>query len=560
MKRFTELFCELDRTTRTNEKVAALERYFAQAPPADAAWALQFLSGRRLRRAVAAKSLRQWIASETQLPEWLIDECYDAVGDLAETLALLQPNEGTGSNLTLSQLVAQRLLPLPNLSDNVKRNLLIQTWRELAPNERIVWNKLITGEFRVGAAQTLVVRALAAVAGIEPAVMAHRVMGKWEPTAADFQLLISPEAGSSAVARPYPFFLASPLETRLRRGDPRQDLGDIAAWQVEWKWDGIRAQLIRRQGHTLIWTRGDEMVTESFPEIVEAGEQLPDGTVLDGEILAWRGSSPLPFAALQRRLGRKIVEPAARERFPVAFVAYDILEWNSEDIRARPLSERRAQLERIVSAIPINKPPSFQTSTPLLPGFASEENSAGQPIIRLSPLVDAKNWGEAAERHREARGRGVEGLMLKRIDSAYALGRPRGDWWKWKVDPYLIDAVLVAAQRGHGRRASLFTDYTFAVWSNGQLTPVAKAYSGLTDEEILRVDSFVRQNTTETFGPVRMVRPLQVFELAFEGIQKSTRHKSGVAVRFPRINRWRHDKPPQEADTLEALLALAAER
>jgi DNA ligase-1 len=407
MKRFTELFCELDRTTRTNEKVAALERYFAQAPPADAAWVLQFLCGRRLRRAVASKRLRRWIASETKLPEWLIEECYDAVGDLAETLALLQPNDGTGSDLTLSQLVEQRLLPLRSLSDNGKRSLLIQTWRELAPNERIVWNKLITGDFRVGAAQTLVVRALASMAGIEPAVMAHRVMGKWQPTADDFQRLMSPDAESSAIATPYPFFLASPLEMRLRRGDSLEDLGGLAAWQMEWKWDGIRAQLIRRRGHTLIWTRGDEMVTESFPEVVEAGEQLPDGTVLDGEILAWRGSSPLPFAVLQRRLGRKIVDFEARELFPVAFMAYDLLELKSGDLRGRPLAERRAELERMVFALPKNKPPPAPNSTPWLPGFISEEMAAERPIIRLSPLIPAQSWTEVADLHREARTHGA---------------------------------------------------------------------------------------------------------------------------------------------------------
>jgi DNA ligase-1 len=563
MKRFTQLFRELDRTARTSEKVEALERYFAEAPPADAAWALQFLSGRSLRRAVSAKALRQWIAGEANLPEWLIEECYEAVGDAAETMALLLRNKGNGTSLTLSQVVEQRLLPLGRLPERARRDILVQTWRELDSDERMVWNKLITGNFRVGAAQTLVVRALARVAGTEPAIMSHRVLGKWQPTAADFQRLISPDADASNIARPYPFFLASPLEIRVKRGESPAELGDVAHWQMEWKWDGIRAQLIRRGGETVIWSRGDEIISDSFPEIAEAGNKLPDGTVLDGEILAWRGEAPLPFATLQRRLGRKIVSRRNREEHPIAFVAYDLLESKGQDWRARPLAERRQELEKIVLAAPLGtQSPAIEPGTPLLPGFADprdSEQADAQPTLRLSPLLPARSWAEVAVLHNEARIRRVEGLMLKRADSAYGTGRQRGDWWKWKVDPFLIDAVLIAAQRGHGRRADLYTDYTFGLWAKNGLVPVAKAYSGLTDAEILQVDSFVRHNTTEKLGPVRMVRPVQVFEIAFEGIQKSSRHKSGVAVRFPRMNRWRKDKTGAEADTLDTLLALADE-
>ena len=562
MKRFTQLFRELDRTTRTSDKVAALERYFHEAPPADAAWALQFLSGRTLRRAVSARELRQWIASETNLPDWLIDESYDAVGDAAETMALLLRDAGSGTELTLAQLVQERLVPLALLPSQAKRAKLVQTWRELDCDERLVWNKLITGEFRVGAARTLVIRALANVAGIEPPVMTHRVLGKWQPTAEDFRRLMSHDAETSSIARPYPFFLASPLEVRIKGSDALAELGELNAWQIEWKWDGIRAQLIRRAGETLVWSRGDEMVSDSFPEIVEAGSQLPDGTVLDGEVMAWRGESPLPFASLQRRLGRKSVSFKNRAEYPVAFVAYDLLELNGEDWRKRPLSERRRELDRIIAVAA--KPAKRLTAkgeTPLLPGFADPQDpgDANQPALRLSPLVRSNSWGEVAEIQKQARSRRVEGLMLKRMDSAYGVGRQRGDWWKWKIDPYVIDAVLIAAQHGHGRRASLYTDYTFGLWAQGQLVPVAKAYSGLTDREILEVDSFVRHNTTEKIGPVRLVEPLQVFELAFEAIQKSTRHKSGVAVRFPRMIRWRRDKTAAEADTLDNLVALARE-
>ncbi|HWD17679.1 MAG TPA: ATP-dependent DNA ligase [Verrucomicrobiae bacterium] len=558
MKRFTQLFSELDQTTRTNEKVAALERYFAEAPAADAAWALQFLTGRSLARVVSTKHLWQWAADASGLPPWLMAECFDTVGDLGETLALLLPEEGAGSPLTLAQLVEQRLLPLPTLTDHSQREMLLRTWGELSRPERLVWNKLITGNFRVGAARTLVVRALANVAKVEPAVMAHRVMGRWRPTAADFAQLLSGDAGS--IARPYPFFLASPLEIKIKPGEALDSLGDIRDWQFEWKWDGIRAQLIRREGETLIWSRGDEMVTDAFPELAEAGNHLPDGTALDGEILAWQGDGPLPFAKLQRRLGRKMVSAKTRRDFPVAFLAYDLLEAGGEDLRVRPLVERRARLEQIISAIVAapRKSARQPLAEALLPGFELPETEPFPSLpLRLSPALKASSWTELSQLQQGARARNVEGLMLKRRSSPYGAGRQRGDWWKWKIDPFVIDAVLVSAQRGHGRRASLYTDYTFALWDQGRLVPVAKAYSGLTDAEILEMDAFVRHNTVEKFGHVRSVKPMHVFELAFEGIQKSSRHQSGLAVRFPRMHRWRRDKKPEEADTLDALRALA---
>jgi DNA ligase-1 len=562
MKRFTELFCELDRTTRTNEKVAALARYFREAPAVDAAWALQFLCGRTLPRAVSSKNLWNWVVDITGVPPWLLGECHDTVGDAAETIALLLPKVETGTMMSLSRLVEERLLPLGKLPEGAKRDLLMRTWRELSPNQLLVWNKLITGEFRVGVARTLVIRALAGVAGVEAAVMAHRVLGKWQPTAEGFKGLLASEGQEGQRAQPYPFFLASPLEMKIKQGESLEALGNLSEWQVEWKWDGIRAQLIRRGGETLIWSRGDDMVTDSFPEIAEAGGALPDGTVLDGEILAWQGEQPLPFGALQRRLGRKVVSAKTRKDFPIAFVAYDLLEAGGVDVRSRPLSERRARLAGLVSEAAENTPASVEKSDggDFLPGFGvSMQTTKGNPgsMLRLSPIVTAASWAELEALRQQARDRGVEGLMLKRIASSYGAGRQRGDWWKWKIDPFVIDAVLVSAQPGHGRRATLYTDYTFAVWDNGQLVPIAKAYSGLTDEEILQVDRFVRENTIEKFGPVRSVKPEQVFELAFEGIQSSDRHKSGVAVRFPRMNRWRHDKKPEDADTLEDLRRLA---
>ncbi|MEO5802019.1 MAG: ATP-dependent DNA ligase [Verrucomicrobiota bacterium] len=566
MKPFTKLFCELDQTTRTNEKVAVLEQYFRDTPAADAAWALQFLCGRTLPRAVPTRSLWEWTSAETNLPMWLIEECHDSVGDMAETIALLFRDSGNGTSLSLSEIVRQRLLPLRQLPERARRDLLVQTWRELNSHERFVWNKLITGNFRIGVARTLVIRALASVANIEPAVMAHRVLGSWKPTAEDFLRLISGEIHSFEVAKPYPFYLASPLEIKIRKGENMATLGDIGEWLAEWKWDGIRAQLIRRGGETLVWSRGDEMVTDAFPEIVEAGNYLPDGTVLDGEILAWQGENPLPFAKLQRRLGRKQVAAKTRAEFPIAFVAYDVLEIDGRDTRVQPLRERRSLLETLVANVHsagakcVREKILDKFETPLLFGFETTPANNSQAItfpIRVSPVLHAESWNDLAKQQSEARERGVEGLMLKRLSSPYGVGRQRGDWWKWKIDPFVIDAVLIYAQRGHGRRASLYTDFTFGLWENGELVPVAKAYSGLTDEEIHQVDAFVRHNSKEKFGPVRIVKPELVFELAFEGIQKSSRHKAGVAVRFPRMNRWRRDKKPEEADTLDNLRALA---
>jgi DNA ligase-1 len=383
------------------------------------------------------------------------------------------------------------------------------------------------GEFRVGAAHTLVARALAIVAGVPPEIMAHRLMGQWAPTAEDYAHLLEPSSEKSDPGQPYPFFLAHPLAT-----DPFE-LGDLEDWQAEWKWDGIRAQLLRRQDQVVLWSRGEDLLTVRFPEIAAVGAALPNGAVLDGEIVAWRGDRPLPFAALQRRIGRKNLSPKVLFEAPAAFVAYDLLELDGIDIRSNPLVERRAKLEALTRRLPA--------------GIA----------LRLSPALEPASWDALLELRRTARGHGVEGVMLKRCSSAYGVGRPKGDWWKWKVDPLSIDAVLIYAQPGHGRRASLFTDYTFGVWHEGELVPVAKAYSGLTDAEIRQVDSFVRRNTIERHGPVRMVRPELVFELHFEAVQASTRHRSGLAVRFPRMNRWRHDKKPEEADTLETLRAFA---
>jgi len=526
VRRFSALYAAIDATTKTSVKTAALEAYFREAPAADAAWALYFLAGGRLKRLVNTRQLRAWAGELSATPPWLVDECYDAVGDLAETVALLLDGlEGEPREWSLHRLVEERLQPLADADEAGRRRLLETTWRELDGGQRFVWNKLITGAFRVGVGRGLVVRALARVAGLEPAQIAHRLAGSWTPSAEAFRRLLDPEVEPDEPGRPYPFFLASPLD-----GEP-SELGRIEEWAAEWKWDGIRAQLIRRRGQTLIWSRGEELVTDRFPEVRDAAVMLPDGTVLDGELLAWSDDAPRPFSDLQRRLGRKTVGRTLLERVPVVFMAYDLLERDGDDRRERPLEERRRAMEQVV-------------------------HGADTPRLRVSPLVEADNWSGLAALRSSARERGVEGLMLKRRSSPYRAGRPRGDWWKWKVDPLTVDAVMVYAQRGHGRRASLYTDYTFAVWDGDELVPVAKAYSGLTDEEIREVDRWVRRHVVGRFGPVRQVEPELVFELAFEGIRRSSRHKAGLALRFPRIARRRSDKRPEEADTLGSLHGL----
>jgi DNA ligase-1 len=527
MKRFAALYDALDRTTSTNAKVAALESYFRSAPHGDAAWALSFLVGRRLKRLIPSRVLWELTRDTAGLPEWLLEHCYAAVGDFAEAMALLiapEPGAGASVELGLEDWIRERVLPLRQMTPEAQAASVRRAWSALGRGERLVFNKIVTGEFRVGVAATLVMRALARVAGVAPETMAHRVMGDWEPSAAFFASLLSGEAESTTSARPYPFCLASPLE------DPVESLGEPGEWLVEWKWDGIRAQAIRRGGATHLWSRGEELVTPRFPELTQALSALPDGTVLDGEILAWRDGGALSFAVLQRRIGRLALTPRVLAEAPVVFMAYDLLEDGGRDVRERPLDERRQRLEALLAGAPT--------------------------VLHVSPRLGAGSWEELARAREESRARNVEGLMLKRLSSAYVAGRRRGDWWKWKIAPHTVDAVLTHAHPGHGRRASLFTDYTFAVWDGDALVPVAKAYSGLSDAEIRELDAWVRRHTRERFGPTRAVDPVRVFELAFEAAAPSTRHRSGIALRFPRILRWRKDKAAAQADTLASLRAL----
>ena len=535
MKAFARLYVELDATTSTSGKLDALARYYASASPADAAWATYFLAGGKPRQAVPTAVLRDAALEASALPAWLFEESYQAVGDFAETLAHVLAPAARVSDVGLAEWVA-RLAALRGADPAVAKARLIGYWNELDWNGRFLLIKLIGGGFRVGVSRLLVTRALAAHASVDAKTVAQRVIGYThlaaQPDADAFRALIAPEGDTrGAAGHPYPFFLAHQLNA-----DPAT-LGDPADWMVEWKWDGIRAQLVVREGGVWLWSRGEELVTERFPELGELGARLPPGTVIDGEIVVWRDGAPRPFAELQTRIGRKSLGARILASTPVALVAYDLLERDGLDLRERPQAERRAALEALVAT------------------------SVDARLV-LSPLIERDAWQAYASLRDESRERGVEGFMLKRRDARYGVGRTKSDgaWWKWKIDPMTVDAVLVYAQRGHGRRASLYTDYTFAVWEDGpegrRLVPFAKAYSGLTDEEIARVDAIVRRTTVEKFGPVRSVTPTQVFELGFEAIARSTRHKSGIAVRFPRMLRWRVDKPVDEADTLATLTSL----
>jgi DNA ligase-1 len=558
MRAFADLYAELDASTSTLHKVDALVAYLRAAGDADAAWAVHFLAGGRPRRLVPTKVFREAACQAAGIPEWLFEESYQAVGDLAETIAHLLPSPVSDDDEGLSSWMRERLLPLRGLDADATRQALWRCWDRLDARARLVMNKLITGGFRVGVSRQLVVRAIARAHSLDEKVVAQRLIG-WAdadegPSPAGYRALVAPAeeaAGTGERAgHPYPFFLAHPLQQ-----EP-QSLGERGDWLVEWKWDGIRAQLVRRAGSAWLWSRGEELVTDRFPEVAAAAAGLPEGTVIDAELLCWgQGQSrPLPFAALQTRIGRRRLTAKVLAEAPAVLLAYDLLEAAGRDLREQPLAERRRRLEDLL--VPL----AGATA-------ASGAGAVGTARIRLSELLpQSAGWEQLRAARESARARGVEGLMLKRAGSRYGVGRtkshPSGDWWKWKVDPLSLDAVLVYAQRGHGRRASLYTDYTFAVWdappgaSGRQLIPFAKAYSGLSDAEIRQVDAVVRRTTVEKFGPVRSVTPTLVFELGFEGIARSPRHKAGIAVRFPRILRWRVDKPIEEADTLEQLAGL----
>ncbi len=525
MKYFAELFDELDSTTKTNEKISSLVNYFANNNPSDNIYTISFLTGRKPKQLVRSANIRDWAREAADIPQWLFEESYERVGDMGELIALLVEQKTATEHTSFTYWIEQIILPLKKKEEADQKKIILDAWHSLDYKGRFVFNKIIGGSFRVGVSQSIVVKAIAQYSGIKDTVISHRMMGNWQPQEAFFNQLISEDSGDTDVSKPYPFYLAYQLDSEL------ESLGQPEEWAAEWKWDGIRAQIIKRNDEVFIWSRGEDLITDRFPELNEAALFLPNGTVLDGELLAWKDDKPMIFGELQKRIGRKNLTKKILEDVPAVFQAFDILEVNEKDLRESLYSERKEILKDVVEKI---HPKEF----------------------KLDSIVKFDSWDELKDLRGTAKQKNIEGVLLKKKDSLYGTGRRRGNWWKWKVDPFTIDAVMIYAQRGHGRRASLYTDYTFGIWNDGKLISFAKAYSGLTDEEIRKVDAFVRKNTLEKFGPVRTVKPELVFELSFEGIQLSGRHKSGVAVRFPRITKWRTDKKPEDADSLENIKKL----
>jgi len=528
MKAFSELYTAIDETTKTNAKVDALVHYFSVTDEKDAIWCVALLIGKKPKRTIKTAELKMWCMELAGIPEWLFEESYHVVGDLAETITLALPPSAEWKDFPLHQTM-QTLMGLGNATEEEKKQFIQSTWLLLSTPERFVFNKLITGSFRIGVSQQLVIKALAKNYKLDENIVSHRLTGNWDPTAITLKELMFADNANDDHSKPYPFYLAYQLEQLP------EELGELGDWQVERKYDGIRGQIIIRDKQLFVWSRGEDLITEKFPEFSSLVSLLPDGTVIDGEILPVKDGKPLPFHVMQTRISRKNVTKKNLQEAPLVMMCYDLLELNGKDMRNETMQTRRAQLEQLLA--------DAAAKTQELP-------------LMISPVLECGSWEEIKAERAKSREYLCEGLMLKRKDSIYEIGRRKGSWWKWKVDALTVDGVLIYAQRGHGRRANLYTDYTFAIWDGEELVPFTKAYSGLTDKELLQVDNWIKKNTIDKFGPVRSVKAELVFEIAFEGIQPSPRHKSGIALRFPRIARWRTDKGPKEANTKSDLLQL----
>lgn len=531
MKNFANLIKSLDSSNKTTIKVNALTEYFKNASPEDKVWTIAILSHRRPPRPVNTTLLRLWANELANIPMWLFEESYHIVGDLAETIALIIPATKDHSEKSLTEYL-QEIIALKKKTDEEKRAYLHENWLALNYYERFVFTKLITGSFRIGVSQKLMTRALSKAENVDEDALAYKLMGNWDPNKVTFQELILDEKSSDYLSKPYPFYLAYPIEGEV------SDLGSPQDWSIEHKWDGIRSQTIIRENEIFVWSRGEELVTDKYPEFQSFVGIIPNGTVIDAEILAFPEGEIGTFNDLQTRIGRKTTSTALLKSNPVILKAYDLLEWEGIDIRNKPYQERRNLLEKLYESVKEKKLPLY-----------------------LSERKNLNSWEEIVEERMRAREMRSEGLMIKHKDSIYQVGRKKGDWWKWKLEPLVIDAVLTYAMRGSGRRSNLFTDYTFALWQDNEkgireLVTFAKAYSGLTDAEFRKVDDFIKKNTVDKFGPVRSVTPELVFEIGFEGIALSKRHKSGVATRFPRILRWRLDKKIEDANSIEDLKAM----
>jgi DNA ligase-1 len=527
LKRFTELIQQLETSNKTNDKIAALVSYFSTADEKDKPYVIAMFTGKKPKRPVNTALIREWATELSEIPAWLFAESYHSVGDLSETIALVLPPPAHTSDRKLHEWIMD-LAAINGKDDAAKKEFILRAWDNLDTQERFIFNKLISGNFRIGVSNKMLVNAISKQSDTDSNKIMHSIMGKWNPGEITYEELIAGAHVNTDNSWPYPFCLAYALEA-----EPAT-LGATEEWQAEWKWDGIRGQIVKRNGELFIWSRGEELVTDQFPELHFLKDELPDGTVLDGEILSVKDGQVQAFSILQQRLNRKTINKSQLKDAPIGFFIYDLLEHDGKDIRTEPLSERRRLLVEMIGQVNTNE------------------------VAILSPVIEFTDWDELAEIRKGSRENNSEGIMLKKLSSLYHSGRKRGDWWKWKINPYTVDAVMIYAQKGSGRRANHFTDYTFAVRDGENLITIAKAYSGLTDKEIKEVDSFVKRNAIEKFGPVRTVKPELVFEIAFEGIAESKRHKAGLALRFPRIARWRKDKKAAEINTLEDLRQLLA--
>lgn len=528
MKRFTSLLLAIDQTTSTSTKTELITQYLQEESlEKNKLWTIALFTGKKPQRTVNTTLLRKWGAAEANIPLWLFEHTYHIIGDLAETISLILPEYNiTRTSKSMSEWI-EEMMALKNADEEEKQIFIINAWKSMDRPSIWVFNKLVTGGFRVGVAKNILIKALSIVTNQDSTKIAYHLTGNWTPLKTTWSELFNFQDDTSDHSKPFPFHLAHAL--------PNENISDIdpQRWVAEWKWDGIRGQLIKRKGEVYLWSRGEELITDKFPEFQRL-TSMHDDFVLDGEIVAWKMEKPMDFQKLQTRIGRKNPGKKIMSDIPVKFIAYDLLEVNGVDIRLKSFEERRLLLEKIY------------------------ESCIGE-VLKLSPLIHFESIETLKEVRNESKRYQAEGLMLKRKTGIYHSGRKTGDMWKWKVDPFTIDAVLIYAQRGHGRRANLFSDFTFALWDGDRLLPFAKAYSGLSDNEMKEITTFVRNNTIETFGPVSSVNPKLVFELAFEGISNSTRHKSGIAVRFPRISRWRKDKNPEDADTLKHIKELLSD-
>ena len=536
MRNFATLFKELDETAQADLKIEALINYFKKVPPEDLAWTVSLLLGRKIKQVISVKRLRKWSVELTQIPDWLLAECLNNVGDLAETISLILPFEGNSENIPLHVWIEQCIFPLKDQQEEIQKEKIVSFWHQLNSVERFLFNKLVTGSFHVDIPPKLIIKALSSFCSLNEKYISQRLIGNWVPTAGFFNFLCTSNVSDTMANIPYPFNPVVQLDLKV------EDLGNINQWLFEWKWNGIRSQIIKRENKVFIWSHDEDLLNDSFPELYELGSILPDGTVIEGIIIPIRDNILLPSAELKKRIAKRYPVKKILSDIPVSFVAFDLLEFDKEDIRNKSLNQRRNLLKEILNDITDKR-------------------------IILSGVVECNSWKDLKIARSEAGKKSVDGLMLKRLYSPYSIGSETivsamqsgiltTNWYKWKNDPLTINAILLYARLEQGSTSPLFKEYTFALWHDGKLIPFAKTSSGLTDEEIIQVDSFIRKNTLGKFGPVRTVKPELVFKLEFDGIQKSSRNKSGIVVLSPHITRWHHYKKIEEAGSLNSLTIL----